>query len=242
MDELLANARLPFHLMDDLPGYTVNRLTPDRRRLVRKCLRDVDVIAMNTPDLLLEQGYYIVREAHERNPGIPFPKPASFKRLIISYFEPPRGLVIAALRGQELLGFSLNYAAESTAYCHQMWIGNQAANSALALCLCHVITTVVQDNPTIVELANGLHLRENAGLTAFKRRIGFDLKPMPARVWLAPGADYFLQALHPHRRYRLTGRRIACLGQRLVRGAKAWGAQAGAETLFDFSMSERRRG
>ena len=65
-------------------------------------------MALDRPDILLEQGYPIMREAHARNRRVPLPGPRQFERWVASYFSPRRGLVLAALRHNRLLAFNTN--------------------------------------------------------------------------------------------------------------------------------------
>ena len=200
-----ASGAMPAHLLPASPTYSLARLSQHRRREIRQGLRSFDLVALTGPDLLLDQGFATAREAHARNPGIVLPDEATFRRTVLSYFDPPQGLLLAALRGDRLIGFSLTFAVGHAVYHDLVYVGREGLKCRAPICLFHALADIATRDPRLVELMHGLHVRDNPGLCEFKRRLGLEVTRLPARVWLAPGVKELLRLRSPHRYYRLTG-------------------------------------
>jgi len=201
-----ANGSLPAHTFPDPRSYDLGRLRQTPRRQVRQGLRAVDVVALETPDLVLDQGYAVVAEAHARDACIDLPDRETFRKMVLSLFSPCRGLILAAVRGRDLLGFSLPCAVDTAAYHGMVYVTGQGLANKVPVCLFHAFATLVSRRPQIQELMHGLHVRDDEGLCEFKRRIGLVVTPLPARTWLASGLDGVLRRARPHKYYRVTGR------------------------------------
>jgi hypothetical protein len=205
-DAWRADAGVPVHLLPEPESYDIARLAPRRRSQVRRALREVDVVALQAPGLLLEQGYRIAAEQHARTPEVPLPDPAAFRRWVESYFTPRRGLALAGLRQDRLLGFALAAAVDGAAYYQWVFVGDEGMPFNLSLGLFHAFASLAKGCAGIREVVNSLHAREDESLTEFKRRQGLEVVSLPARAWLAPGLERGLRYLEPHKAYRLTGR------------------------------------
>lgn len=205
-EDIRPNASIPVHLLPAPQEYDITKLASKRRTEVRKALREADVVALRAPDLLLDQGYRIVAEQHARTPAIGLREPAEFRTWVRSYFEPQRGLVFAALRHGRLVAFAHNAAVDGVLYCQELFLTAEALRLGLSLALFHVLGMAASRSGNVVEIMNGLHIREREDLCVFKRRQGFELVMLPAYAWFAPGCEAALRRIQPHRAYRLTGR------------------------------------
>lgn len=205
-DEPHANGSLPIHSLPSPASYDLSKLSQTARRQVRTGLQAVDLVALKEPDLLLEQGYQVAEEAHARDPGIDLPGPAAFRQLVLSYLNPRRGLILAAVRGRALLGFCLAYAVDKAAYHDMVYVTAEGLKSKVPVCLYHAFATVASRQPGIEEAMHGVHVRDDDGLCEFKRRIGLPVAQLPARVWFAPPLNGVLRRAKPEKYYQLTGR------------------------------------
>lgn len=201
-----ANCSLPAHTFPDPHTYGLARLRPTPRRQVRQGLRAVDIVALDTPDLILDQGYTVAAQAHARDRGIELPGRAAFRNNILSFFSPRRGLILAAVQGQRLLGFSLTYAVDTAAYHDMVYVTGEGLANRVPVCLFHAFATLVSRQPQLRELMHGVHVRDDPGLCEFKRRIGLVVTPLPARAWFLTGLDSLLRRTEPERYYQVTGR------------------------------------
>ncbi len=118
----------------------------------------------------------------------------------------PRALALAAVRGGELLAFSLSHAVDGTAYQDALFVGAEGRRLNLALSLFHLLALAARASPGVGELMNGQHAREDPGLDAFKRGLGLEVVAVPARVRVLAPAGALLRRLRPDAHYRLTGR------------------------------------
>lgn len=205
-EEGRANGALAIHRLSEPRSYDIGRLSPPRRQQIRRALRDFDVVALDAPDILLDQGYALGQEARARNAEIHLPEPAAFRREVETYLDPPRGLILAAVRGDRLLGFTLTFAVGRTAYNDSVYVGEEGLAKKVPVCLFHAFASLVARAPGVDELMHGFHIRENGGLNEFKRRVGLEIVRLPARVWLFPGLDHLLRTYRPDKYYQVTGR------------------------------------
>jgi hypothetical protein len=204
-DELHADASIPVHLLPDPQSYSLQRLAKRRRQYIKASMRDFDVVVLASPDILLDQGYRLAEEAHENNQNVVVPSPGGFRRKVESYFVPGRGLALAAVQDDRLLGFSLIHAIDGVAYDHSGSIGREGLERNVPLCLFHVVASIAQRSAGVGELMNGLHSREAENLCAFKQSQGCEVAQLPARAWFAPLAEPVLRRVYPQRHYRLAG-------------------------------------
>jgi hypothetical protein len=204
-DERHADASIPVHLLPDPQSYGLQRLSKRRRQYIKAALRDLDVIVLASPDVLIDQGYRLAEEAHANNPNVVLPDAGGFRRKVESYFVPGRGLALAALQHDRLLGFSLIHAVDGVAYDHSGAIGREGLDRNVPSCLFHVVALIAQRSPHVDELMNGLHSREAESLCAFKESQGCEVSYLPARAWFAPLVEPVLRRVRPHSHYRLAG-------------------------------------
>ena len=221
-DELHADASIPVHLLPDPQSYSLQRLSGRRRRYVRISLRDLDIVILASPDILIDQGYRLAEEAHAHNRNSVLPTPGAFRRKVESNFAPGRGLALAALHHDRLLGFTLMNAVDGVAYEHSGRIGREGLERNVRLCLFHVVASIAQRSPGIDEVMNGFHAREAESLCAFKHDQGCEVAQLPARAWFAPLVEPLLRRARPHKHYRLAG-----LGRSGAAGALSADLQSG---------------
>lgn len=201
-----SNGSLPAHTLPEPQNYDLARLRQTPRRHVRHGMRMVDVVALEAPDLVLDHGYEVATAAHARNNAINLPSAPVFRKNIESYFAPRRGVILAAVRDRQLLGFSLTFAVDRAAYHDMVYVTQEGLANKVPICLFHAFATLVSRQAVLQEVMHGLHVRNDDGLNEFKRRIGLTVSPLPTRAWFAYGVDQFLRRARPHKYYRLTGR------------------------------------
>lgn len=204
-DRALANASLPVHVLPDLRGYALERLQPRRRQQIRKALREVDVVALDDPSAVVEQGFAVAMEAQARNPEVTVAKRAGFERWVEAFMAPRRGLVLGCLRHDRLLALCFSYAVDGVNYEHMTYVGEAGLPHNLALCLFHTKVLIAQRTTGVSTIVNGLHARENPNLCEFKARQGLVIEHVPSRLAIQPLAGLALRRWRPNQYYRLTG-------------------------------------
>lgn len=198
-----ATGVLALHLMPQVHQYELARLPSRRRQEIRRALREIDVVALRTPDLLLDQGDRIMGEACARNPHIP--RIANFRRELTTILDPPRGLVLAALRGGRLLGFATGYAVEGAVYHNEVYVGDDGLPYHVSLALFHALATLAARQGSLRELMHGFYIPTQSGLSEFKRRIGLTVVHVPVKSWIAPGLSALGRRLQPEKYDRWMG-------------------------------------
>lgn len=204
-DRDAATGAFPVHLMEGIDGYGPVRLSARRRQQISQASRNVQILVLRAPGLLLDQGYPVMQQAHARNPKITLPSPEAFRRDVALMFDPPRGLVFAGVRDGRLLGFSTAFAVDSAAYHELVYIGDEGLPHNLSLCFFHALATLCARSGRIRELMHGSYVRDDSGLVEFKRRLGFAVTLLPAKVWLAPGLRPLLRRFRLEKLYRWGG-------------------------------------
>lgn len=210
-DVAAATGSIPVYLMERVDQYDLTRLSSRRRQQISHAMRNLNVLALRAPALVLEQGYAIIEQAHARNPGIALPAMAAFRRYLTLMFDPPRALVLAAVRDDRLLGFTYGFAVDTAVYHDYVYVGDEGLPHNVSLCLFHALATLAARRGSIRELMHGLHTPENPSLTEFKRRVGLAIVQLPARVWFAPGVGPLIRRFRPRKYYHWAGSSGAAL-------------------------------
>ena len=166
-------------------------------------------MALDRPDILLEQGYPIMREAHARNRRVPLPGPRQFERWVAS--DSRRGAAWSSRPCATTACSPSTPTPPSTASptAIRPTPTPQGRRYALTTGLFHAFATVVSHSPGVETLVDGLYARENRGLCHFKHVLGLRVAHLPAQVWFARPAASLLRYAVPHAYYRLTGRGLA---------------------------------
>ena len=200
-----ANGSIAVHRLPDPHGYSLDRLSSRRRSQIRASMRKLDIVAVQAPDLLADQGHAVALEAKARTPVLQVQERRAFARWVESHVAPQRALALAALDGPRLLGFSLHRTIDGIAYCDSLFVGDAGMRHDLALTFFHAFACLAAGTPGIDEVVNGQHLRENEALCEFKLGQGLEIVQFPARVSVSMALGAGLRHWNPDKFYRLTG-------------------------------------
>ncbi len=206
-DTVAANVVTPVHILPDFTRYGADRLCRRRRQELAKAERHVDVVVLERPDRVVDQGYPLALEAARRNPRNRLVPEPAFRCWVEAAFADRSPVVLGMLQGDRLLGVSFSFAIDGVAYAHQAFIGQAGRSLHLDLLCFHVEALMAQCTPGIHTVVNGLHAPENEGLCDFKRRQGLVVAQYPGLTTMHPLAGSLIRYLRPHQFYRLTGRR-----------------------------------
>ncbi len=204
-DRHAANATMPVYLVSDLANYTLEALNLKQRNNIRRCRKQVEMVEILQPDLLLEQGYHVVCSAHRRTGFDRLPSLNQYRKQIEELFSPRRMVILGGLVEGRLGGYTLNFAIGETAYGDRAYFATEALRSNIAAGLEFEWLQICRRTAAIREVFLGVHYRENQGLCRFKEAMNFPVRHIPARAWFAPGVQTLIQKLYPHIYYRLTG-------------------------------------
>lgn len=200
-----ANGSVPVHLLTEIESYTWQTRSPRCRNKLRNLRRQAYIVALHKPDLLLEQGYDVLRSAHARNKYGKLPGRDDYRRNIERYYASGRGLVLGGLVDGQLGGYLTSYAVGTTAYVDELFLDSRYLSTNISLGLFFDWMQICRRTTEIREVVHGLHAREAIGLCRHKEDLGLQVVHVPARIWFAPFADKAVKKLRPHVYYRLTG-------------------------------------
>jgi hypothetical protein len=201
-----ANATLPLHLLEDLGGWGVERLSPRRRGKLRRCGREATIVPLADGRLLGEEGHPIYVSHLERTRHRRIPSEAEFRGQARRLATAGQPLVLVALARGRLAGWIHGTAVDGVAYVDDVVVGTAFLPLQLGTGLNVELLLAFRRSPGIHTVVHGLHAREDRGLDEFKEGLGFRVVHVPARVALPAPVRLWLRLRRPHVHYRLTGR------------------------------------
>lgn len=204
-DQNFANGSIPLHIMSGIDNYDMGALNAKRRNQLRKCHKEVEIVEIISPDVLLEDGYDVFRSAHQRTGYGKLPNQQTFQKLVISLFNPKRGVILGGLVNGQLKGYLLCYAIKSTAYLKFFHLASDSLQTNIGTGLIYEMVQIAKRSGGIAEIVNSPHTPEKPSLSAHKTDMGFPLVNVPSFVWFAPMTEPVVKRLRPYAHYRLTG-------------------------------------
>ncbi|MGI9610485.1 MAG: hypothetical protein ACR2NL_09370, partial [Acidimicrobiia bacterium] len=204
-DASKANGAIPLHIIRDPGAYELGNLRSSKRRQIRASLNKLDYVEVIEPDLILQQGLGVLKSAVNRHGFGRLHTEGSYRKQIDSFFNPRRGLILGALRHDELVGYITMFAVQGVAYIDEVHLASDALDTHVGPGLTHHATQAGVRSQGITAIVHSLSVPERPGLTQFKEQMGFPVVEVPAFHWVAPGAKQMLRFLRPHGFYRFTG-------------------------------------
>jgi hypothetical protein len=204
-DARYANATLPIHVLPDLAGFEIDRLSPRRRNKVRKSRREATLVQLLDSNLLREQGHGLYVSHLQRTRHLRIPSADQYLASI-ARITAGGNLIIAALVGSRLAGYVHGMAVDGVAYLEDVVVGTEFLGQQLGIGLNVEFILACQRSDGIHTLVHGLHAREDPGLDEFKLGLGLRVVHVPSRVQLPRPLHWYLRLRRPHKYYRLTGR------------------------------------
>jgi hypothetical protein len=206
-DTHLANASMPTHVVHDLGSFDEDLLPKGRRNNLRRARERARLVVLTDPSLLREQGYDVLVSAHERTGYGPRPRTREeYVAGLARFSEPSPYVVLAGLVDGRLAGYLVGYAVDGTAYAADGLVATWALRTNISAGLFYEFVYACRRTGTITEIVDGLHARENEGLSRSKELNGIPVVHVPARLNLVPGAASVLRRRDPHKYYRMSGR------------------------------------
>jgi hypothetical protein len=199
-----ANTALPAHRIANVADFDEGDLSSNRRNELRKARRLVELVQLTDAELLLEQGYGILRSAIERTGFGHAPPRDEYEADVRCSVVPGRRFVLAGLVEGKLAGYADCFAVDGVAYFDEMRVATDALPTNLSKLLQVEFALVCKRSEGIRELMHGVIAPEDESLTKAKERLGFPVDPVPAKVSMIPGAALGIRLLAPSSYYRLT--------------------------------------
>jgi hypothetical protein len=201
-----ANARIPMHLMSDVASFSDANVTRNtrsaRRRLQRLGYR---FVVVTDERLLRDQGYDVYREWRQRM-GAWVPDREAFVARITEKVRNPAWLIVGALDGDRLMGFTVAWAVDDTAYLDYFAYVDDARKLRLSAVMNYELAAALRNTGVVRQATPGIARPEFPGPTIFKVEQGYPIVHVPARLSILPPVAWYLRARRPLEYYRLTGR------------------------------------
>jgi hypothetical protein len=207
-DAAEANAALPVHRVPDLGAFDEANLSSNRRAQLRKARRLCELAQVADPRFLAEHGYEVLRSTFERTGYAPagrLPTRDAYARELEVSLRPGRRFVLGALVEGRLVGYVESYAVDGVAYLEELLVHTDALSTNASTLLQVEFVHLCRRSPGIREVVHGVRAPDDEALTHYKERIGFPVAPVPARLELAPGAEWLIRRRAPVAYYRMTG-------------------------------------
>ncbi len=200
-----ANGTLWLQMMPDITGYDLAALPSKRRNQLRKCWRQVELVALTGPELLLEQGHRVVTSAYRRTGyGAPV-RPSSYHRTAPGEIGTLGRVHLAGLVHGRLAGYLVARAVERTAYIAAVHLDTELLPSNVGTGLVFEFVQICRRTPGIREIVYGPHSRYDEPLCRFKKGMGFPPVAIPARYRLNAAAAALIRRRRPDMYYYITG-------------------------------------
>jgi hypothetical protein len=209
-----ANGALPVHVLSDLAGYTIERLSSNRRNHLRRCYKRAAIVQITGSAPLRQQGYEVFQSALKRTGyGRPQRREDYLAGLEIwcgnidrsEKVAPARRVVLGAFVNDSLGGYLGGFAVDGTAYIEEIYISTEALSNYVGIGLVFEFVQVCRRSEGIAEVIYGPHSREDESLCTFKQSIGFPVRKFPTRIRVLPIVAQLLRWRYPHKYYRWTG-------------------------------------
>ena len=212
-DEYAAQATgsVPVHLMKGISGYSLASVPSKeiRRHLRAFPKQGVRIVHVNDPAVLSDQGYDVYCSWLSRTKHRAPPSRATYLSEVKATVMAPGWMVLAGMADNRLLGYSVQWAVDRTAYLHELVVSTEAMEMHLSAALNFCCLEVFRDSGVIDEVCPGLHMPEQEGLSDFKSRQGFEVTQVPSIVWMQFLAAAIVRRRFPYKYYRFTGQERA---------------------------------
>ena len=202
-----ANGHLSVHLLNktELDDYTLENLPAKRRTDLRKCRKQVRIVRVIDPKVLLSQAYEVTVSAVTRLGIAPPPDREEFLESLTSYVRDPRGVFLAGFVGDNFAGYLHGRAVDGAAYIDVIRINPEYLKTAIGTGLTFDFVQVCRNSDNIHSIVYGQYVPDHENLNRFKAGMRFSKVNFPTRVWIAPFLKYFLRWRYPEKYRRLIG-------------------------------------
>jgi len=200
-----ATGWVQYLLVPDLPTYGVARIGKVRRREIRRAAEHFEFRVLDTPEILMAQGWRTLSEAASRS-GQSTPGSEAVYRgqwEAIYNHEPP--LVIAALREGVLHAYMVSYAAGGHVSFEQLAMDASARAHKAGAALYWLHLSLWSSVPGVEFASFGRPYPERDSIDFFKKSMGAQIAILPVVGRMRAPVRWFLKRQRPHAYERLVG-------------------------------------
>ncbi len=204
-DASRANGALPVHLQTRMDRLTEESFEESRRRDLRKCRKQVEIVRRPDPGVLVDGGWQVYRSAKERVPVGRVQSEHEYREDIELRAQDPRRIIVAGLIDGRVAGYMESYAVDGVFYGRDLYVATEATKTGIATGLYLETFRIAAAIPGIHSLCLGPVHTERPGLGRFKKMLGIPEVNVPARVVIPAPIRLFMRRSQPATYYRITG-------------------------------------
>ena len=204
-DSQRANALYPLHLIRDLSTFDERGLDTRARQQLRRCKATLQVVRIDEPDLLRDQGWAIFSRNAERLGLSGRVTEDEYLAEVDGYVTDPRRLVLGAMDGNRLLAYLETHAVADTAYLDRIRLSDESRTRQVSGFLHYEASQLYRASGLVTQLCAGPPVTNRPGISEFKRRWGIPIVLMPAHFWSPAPFRALLRVARPGAYNRAVG-------------------------------------
>jgi hypothetical protein len=204
-DSQAANSTWPVCILPRLSDYDDSALRRSVRQDLNKSRRRVNIVWLNEPTLLREQGYEVYLAGSKKVGRAKTKSREKYLAGVDGFVRDRRRLVLAGVVGDRLVGYCDSFAVDGTAYGWNIYVHPDFYSANVHMGLQFETWQAYRRTGYVMQAVNGLHTPEQPGLMAYKERLGFQVVRVPAVLAMPAPVLLLLRKRRPWVHYRLTG-------------------------------------
>jgi len=206
-DENYANGSILYHTFPDFKTFGLHSLSKNRRKNIRKCFKNTDIIQVRDGQLLKNQGYDVVCSSLTRTRHRKIPDRERYLSGCTAYINTGDNsrMVLAGLVNGKLGGYLEICSVDGIAYVQTLYLATEAMKYCICSGLFFTIYMICQKSDHIIEMAIGQPVTGDDKLNVFKKSMGQTIKSIPSRYKILFPVKPILKLKYPDKYYRLTG-------------------------------------
>jgi len=104
-----------------------------------------------------------------------------------------------------LAAYLIAFAVATTAYVENVYLASDFMSTSIGSGLIYEFVQTCRGLGVIEQVVYGPHVPDAPALGVFKEGMGFPVRRVPSRMWLAPVVKGFVRKRYPHAYYMITG-------------------------------------
>lgn len=197
-DKAAANTTIAINALPTLRTYEERSLSSNRRYELRRCHKQVKIVALKGPRLLEDQGYEIYLSARQRTGFGKAWGRQEYVESVRAIFRTGKIVVLAGVINDRLGGYLVGYAVNDVAYIESLVLASEALKTHIGTGLTFEFVQICRRSSHVRELVHGTPARDEK-LTWYKKSMGFVVKEVVALLYISPSVHRAARWLAPRR-------------------------------------------
>lgn len=199
-----ATTTWPLSIIPDVQTYDTDRMIRRSRESLRMAHRRCSIQVLDDPEILLAQGFDVLRSAAARTGQIQDETPEAYRRRITRSWEDQPELVVTATDEAGLGGYLCAYAIDGRGYLAEVVIAERGLPWSAGTGLYWEMLMTLK-SWGVDEVFVGLWIPELGSLARFKKSLGARIIQAPAVMRIQPAVSAFLRVGRPATYRRMGG-------------------------------------